>query len=255
MLKLNQEAFLKTILSDSMEKATWVSSDYPNERLAIYRNTVISHLVQALKLTYPGVWQLLGESCATQVAKLYLKDERHFPQSGCLDDWGAGYANFLKTVSHLSSLTYLSDYAQYEWIKHLSECAPDEPMLSINTIQTILQEMENPCFTFHSSVQLISSAYPLDRIDNLIGHPDSDNIILDDQGVYGIVVRINGDIVTFWLESSEWAFVNELYQDGSLARVYSTFNPHQEEGIDRILAQYLMFIFRNGLISNIIDKR
>lgn len=158
---------------------SWISSDEPDERMQIYRNTMLNNLIYALSLTYPGVWQLLGGGCANQVAKLFLKT-RQMPRTGCLDDWGSSFVEFLSTVPELESLYYLSDYARYEWLKHECESAPEA-----------------------SSLRMMQSEYALDTIEVILNNTQAGNIQLTQVRTYAILVKEQGITSTYWLSKDK----------------------------------------------------
>lgn len=56
--------------------------DYPAEnelkqRLDVHRQTILENLVNTLKITYPYIWSLIGESCARGVALSYIHEPTH----------------------------------------------------------------------------------------------------------------------------------------------------------------------------------
>lgn len=149
-----QLQFAQTLF-DNKSPLDFVASENSRERLAIYRNTIYANLKRTLKIIYPGIWSLIGDNCADQLAMMYCSDQANCPNSGCLDDWGKDFPDFIKTVEALQTLPYLSDYAEYEWNKQLA-------YLGVPTDQEIL----------------LHSKYPLQKIEYLIENPDSANVDL-----------------------------------------------------------------------------
>lgn len=206
MLSVEQVAFYQAILGKKTDSAFIASSD-ADERLAIYRQTVIQNLIHALSLTYPGVWKLLGQGCADGIAKRYCQTETHLPTTGCLDDWGEGLVYFFKTIPEVKSLPYLEDYARYEWHKHQSLCANPLKNLSLSTINNLLNNIPEARITFHPSLQLFLSQYPIDDIDALIQNPDHPGITLKCSPTYGLIIRLDQGVTTYWIDKNCYEFI------------------------------------------------
>lgn len=252
--------------NDGDNHLSWVASDCATERLAIYRNTVELNLINALSITYPGVWKLIGNECAHNVARLFLKNHRHFPRSGCLDDWGSQFPEFIKSVRELESLRYLSDYAQYEWTKHLCECAPETENLTLENIKCRLETMPNPRLVLHPSMMLMISAYPLSEIDAVIHNTKLESIQLSHQVSFVMVARHEGVPVTFWLDENQWHFYQKLKNGITLAQMEKdVFKESSQSGIapnlkgnsalgdkQSTLSDLLFLLFHYGLIVNIV---
>lgn len=250
MLKSDETAFYKALWDDNANEFSWVSSDYARERIAIYRNTVVQNLTQALAITYPGIWKLLGEDCANQVARFYIKKTENLPRTGCLDDWGDGFIAHLSTQPQLGELLYLTDYACYEWLKHLSFCAPDIPSLAPDAIAALITCTEDPQFEFHPSVYLIASDYRLDQIEAVLQEPQSKIYALENTGCYGIIMRTDSEINTLWVEKESWHYIRGLMNRSLNEKDYQRMIDNE---VAKKNAEILSLIFRLGGIVN-IDK-
>jgi hypothetical protein len=62
-------------------------------RLSVYRNTFIGNLTTALRLVYPAIYRLVGAPFFESAARLFIEEQP--PQSAWLDEYGAGFAEFL----------------------------------------------------------------------------------------------------------------------------------------------------------------
>lgn len=135
----------------------------PEARLGIYRNTYHSTLVKALRLTYPAVEKLVGAEFFEAAARFFI--DANPPGSACLDDYGAGFPDFLERFEPASSVAYLPDVARLEWAVSRSLHAPDAPALDLAALSEVPPEDHGRlCFTAHPSVGLVQVAYPADEI-------------------------------------------------------------------------------------------
>src|SRR5882724_3945962 len=93
------------------------------ERLSIYRNTSVSTLTTALRLTYPAVQKLVGDEFFEGAARVFI--EGHPALSPWLDQYGQGFCAFLAEFPPASSLPYLPDVAELQWAVSRALHAPD----------------------------------------------------------------------------------------------------------------------------------
>jgi hypothetical protein len=98
----------------------------PAARFALYRNNVLSSLVDALAASYPVVSQLVGDEFFRAMAQLYVQQTP--PRSPLLVHYGDDFSDFVETFAPASSLPYLADVARLEVLRvkayHAADCAP-----------------------------------------------------------------------------------------------------------------------------------
>lgn len=82
-------------------------------RLAIYRNTVLSALCEALRLSYLITEKVVGSAFFEQAALAFARV--HPPADPVLARYGAGFPVFLESLPSLKDLVYLPDLARLEW--------------------------------------------------------------------------------------------------------------------------------------------
>src|SRR5690349_10699457 len=63
------------------------------ERVRVYRNTFRGTLVASLRMTYPAAERLVGRDFFDDAAGEFVL--AHPPRSGCLDQYGGEFADFL----------------------------------------------------------------------------------------------------------------------------------------------------------------
>ena len=251
-IKNLQLAFHQSILEDSNQNLDFIKSSYPKERFNIYRQSIFENMRNALAATYPGIWVLLGETCANNAAHIFLNNRDNLPSSGCLDDWGKGFIEFLNQQKELQSLDYLKDYASYEWLKHLSYGAKQAEAIQITDLASIPQEkIISAKFIFLPSMFLFSSDFPINEIQELTENIESKNINLSSNKSYAIIACLKNEIITFWITNDLWSFVllltkgfNITEASGLTERLYPNFN----------LTTIIHFLLEKQLITKIITE-
>jgi hypothetical protein len=253
MLSKIQQQFKETLFDVNQEKdgITFISSNHSVKRFNIYRQTVIENLRNALEITYPGIWQLLGKECADEVARYFSTNQIQLPLSGCLDDWGEKFPSVFAKIEALGSLPYLEDYANYEWCKQLALSACKLQPLSKNELANYPNKLLIGLqFEFQPSVQLYHSIYPLEAIEDLMEKVDAPCVELNQGPSFAYIVRINTLVETFWLNQSEWLFIKDLKEGCSLNEALSSACEIKHFNLTKIMC----FIFETQSISKIKNK-
>jgi hypothetical protein len=124
-----QQAFARALLDPQQAcPAGLISANGsdPALRFAVYRNNVLSSLVDALASTYPVLCQLVGEEFFRAMAQLYVQQAP--PRSPLLVQYGEDFADFVETFAPTASLPYLADVARLEVLRvkayHAEDAAP-----------------------------------------------------------------------------------------------------------------------------------
>ena len=94
---------------------------------AVYRNTVLKGCIDALQANYPAVERLVGAEWLRAAAALYVRAE--LPSHPSLFDYGAGFAQFLRTFAPAAELPYLAGVARLDRFWTEAHIARDEPPL------------------------------------------------------------------------------------------------------------------------------
>jgi len=246
-LETLQSAFFQTLFSGSPTAHECFASSYPDQRLKIYKQTIIDTLRNTLALTYPGLWKLLGEECANQLAYAFCEHNKNFPTTNCLDDWGAEFPDFISQQSSLQHLPYLKDYGNYEWLKHQSFCSSHLSSMSFSDFEAIPpSSIESLQFIFHPSVQTFCSNYPLNRIEELIENLEANTVNLNSNKAFSLIARPENEVITFWIEADCWLLIHSLQQSLSLGEaVQRTMEQHP----DFNLSSALHFIIQTKIVA------
>jgi hypothetical protein len=200
------------------------------ERLTIYRGSILGGITSALMGIYPVCLKLVGEAFFTQMVAGYL---RNYPSgSPDLGNYGAHLGDYLTDfiASHdlAKHLVYLPDTARLEWLWHQAFNASD--VAEIRNICRPLEELvgveeeQQGQIVFHldPSLGVMQSVYPVDQIWQM-NQDDSDelsSVNLDDGGGCFMVQR-NTDfaMVISSLTHDEFLFLTAIYVKKSFAQI------------------------------------
>ncbi|HXQ67768.1 MAG TPA: DNA-binding domain-containing protein [Alphaproteobacteria bacterium] len=216
------------------------------ERLAVYRNNVVSSLTAVLEQVFPAVRRLVDERFFAYAAHEFLT--RQPPARACLADYGEGFAEFLAAFPPCRELVYLADVARLEWLMHAAAEAPDAAALPPQALERMRPE-ETPrlLLSLHPSLGLIASSWPIDRIwrANRPGVVSSEEIDLDAGGTRLEVRRSGGDVVMRALPAAPFAFHSALKAGEALGAATERALA-EDAAFD--LAAALVELFREGAV-------
>lgn len=222
-----QQAFMKGVVENDVSDITplvYTAGISAAARLSIYQKNVHLSLVEVLHATYPMVRSLVGERFFDRVAKDYAKQTPS--RSGNIDVYGEHFSAFLQQQEALSSLPYVADIAQYEWLStrthHAADIQIDEPQI-LSMFDKSEELLAHCTVVLIPSLHLLASDYPLDTIITVIekdiqhwppiptlSHPC---YLLLSRPEY----RVERDILT----PAEYHFIHTLIQHHTLEDAYN----------------------------------
>jgi hypothetical protein len=225
----------------------------PAARLAVYRNTIMLSLTDALKEIFPATCRVVDERFFAYAARSFLA--AHPPEEACLGRYGARLPDFLAKFPPAAHLLYLPDLARLEWLMHCAAEAATLPPLGPKAIAGIAPE-ETPRLRFRLQPALghLDSPWPVDRIWRANRAETSDDaaeeIDLDSGGV-GLEIGRTGEIVTMRpLDAPALAFRRALAAGVTLeAAAEAAF----AIASDFDLAAALAALFRDGLVVGVVN--
>lgn len=248
---LTQRCFVEGLFDLQNSELNIISSPSANERLDIYRSTIFENLSNALKITFPGVWKLIGDDCATSVAKAFCRNRFNLPNSGCLDDFGEVFPSFLATLDELRTVPYLADYAKYEWMKHVACNAEMVTTIACAELSTIQNDnLQDIGLILTPCCQLFVSNFSISEIEEVVDDHVKNTINLSCKGVYGVILYQDDKLLTFWIDKGLWLFIKSLQNGVSLYE-----SAEQALFIDEEfdLTRGMIFMLSNKLIHKIMN--
>lgn len=118
----------------------WNGSD-PSARFAVYRNNVLSSLIDALADTFPVTKQLVGTGFFNAMADLFIRQNP--PRSRVLAFLGDGFAEFIDRFEPARSLPYLADVARLEKAYVAAYHAADAQALTAEALGAALGQADD----------------------------------------------------------------------------------------------------------------
>lgn len=141
---------------------TWNASD-PARRLAVYRNNVVSSLIDALADTFPVVQALVGVEFFRAMASVFV---RHSPPSSrLLSQYGRTFPDFIADFEPARGVAYLADMARLEFARVSAYHAADADTVSHESIALALgnspERLGELHLSLHPSVSVVESAFAI----------------------------------------------------------------------------------------------
>jgi uncharacterized protein (UPF0276 family) len=132
----------------------------PSERrFAVYRNNVVSGLIDTLQAAFPAVCRIVGPEFFRAMARVYVAQEP--PDSPILLGYGAGLPDFIGTFEPAATLPYLSDVARIERAWAGAYHAADVSSLDLSVLAQIAPDaLSGLELRLGPWVRLIRSAFP-----------------------------------------------------------------------------------------------
>ena len=207
-------------------------------RLAIYRNTCLSTLVNALRLSFPAVQRLVGVEFFDGSAREFIR--RHPPASAWLNDYGAGFAGFLSGFVPAATLPYLADVVRLEWTVNRALHADDAPGLDLARLAALHQSARSRVsFTAHPGLSLLRLESPADAIWRAVLDQDAAAMAAIDLAsgpVHLLIERDASGVQVRRLNVARWQFTARLCAGEPL---YSTLDDGPDADISAWLAEHL----------------
>jgi hypothetical protein len=226
----------------------WNGSD-PAARFAVYRNNVVSSLIDALADTFPVVQELVGVEFFRAMASVFVRQAP--PRSRILAHYGAGMAGFISQFEPARSVPYLADMARLESARvrayHAAEAVPlDSAAVSLALASgEQIGELTMAC---QPSVAVIDSAYAV--VSLWAAHQgDGDVATVDpDAPQAALVVRQGLEVVVLRLPPGGAPFVTEIMLGRNLGQATAAAAQVEPE-FD--LPATLALLFGNGAVTAI----
>jgi hypothetical protein len=211
------------------------------EVLAIYRNTVTSTLVNALRLSYPAVLRVVGAEFFEGAAHEFIA--AHAPRSACLNDYGDRWPDFLAQFAPAATLPYLPDVGRLEWAINRALHAADAAGIDITRLASLGDAaLPGVSFAVHPALSLLQLAFPADSIWRAVLDQDSAAMaridltsgpvqLLIERDAHGVQVRR----LTAWA----WEFTRSLAQGKPLHAALDETAAPEGDALNALLADHL----------------
>lgn len=191
----------------------------PAARFAVYRNNVLSSLIDALAASCPVVQQLVGSDFFRAMAAVYVRNSP--PRSPILADYGASFPGFIETFAPASGLPYLADVARLELLRVRAYHAADAEALASDVLTTALAAPDSLgalLLRLHPSLGLLDSAF---AVVSLWGAHQGALALADVdpyQAQCALVLRHELEVEVIGIRQGDVHFIQALQQQQPLGR-------------------------------------
>lgn len=200
-----------------------LAENVPADRLNVYRNTFVTGVTKALRLSYPAIHRLVGNDFFEGAARVFIA--QHPPCAAYLDEYGADFPQFLRSFQPAAALEYLADVARLEWAVNRAIHAADIEPLDFKPLEALPPEDQvRVCFVPHPSIALLCADYPVDVIwRGVLGGDDAALACVDLKAgpVYLLVERRATGVEVSRLDAAAWRFAAALCEGRPLAEVFA----------------------------------
>lgn len=180
------------------------------KRFAVYRNNIITGLVETLKAAFPVARRLVGDQFFSAMARMYVSLEP--PGSPIMLDYGAGFADFIGTFEPAASLPYLRDVARLEraWVEayHAAESAQLD-LVAFSRIAPV--DVPRLRLALHPSLRIVRSSFPIVTVwqmNTAEGVPAA--VEMNSDGQDALVLRPIAEVEVRVLRTGVGAFIQAL---------------------------------------------
>ena len=218
---MNQAGFAAALLAPGLPcpagLRAWNGSD-PSARLAVYRNNVVSSLIDAVADTFPVTQELVGEEFFRAMASVFVR--RHPPRSRVLAHYGAEFADFVAGFEPARSVPYLADVARLERARVLAYHAADADPLTAERLGVAMSSGEDlgalQCVC-HPSTSVVVSPHAI--VSLWAAHQGHADLSAVDPAVpeSALVVRPGLDVLVTRLPPGADHFITALQAGAGLA--------------------------------------
>ena len=222
--------------------ACWNQTDC-YERFSVYRNNVMSSLINVLAGNFPVIEQLVGQRFFRAMAKEYVMQCP--PDVPMMVKYGRSFAKFIHDFPPARSIPYLEDIAKLEFAIQESRHAADVQPIQLSKLINLIEDqnkLNSTGLLLAPSTQLLNSVFPLASI--WFAHqPQAEiqlNTIALDQAENVLLTRPQLDVDIHRIDLGMAKFINSLLKGLSVtqaAELASEFSFEPVAAIQRLIKQ------------------
>jgi hypothetical protein len=249
LVRPSQRAFGKALLDPDQpvpaDIQVWDGSD-PARRFAVYRNNVVSSLVDALAATFPVVQELVGEEFFRAMSAVYVRSNP--PGLPVLASYGHSFADFVEEFEPARNVPYLADVARLEYARMASFHSADAVALrEVDSDLAGLGDVGQLVFQVHPSVRVLAfthSAVSVWAAHNGFGRLEEVEV---DVPEFALVSRVDFEVEVVRLQLGAAALIQELIAGEPLGAAVE-FGREVDSAVD-IAAALSVLVRQQGVIS------
>jgi len=236
----DQHAVLQQISTDTGPDA--------EQRLDIYRHSILNSFSRVLAATYPVIEKLVGEDFFSAMAKQYAQTMPSLQPD--LGEFGRHFDHFLAEFEQLKQLAYLPDVARLEWLWEEVFYAADDPEANFSALAELNdQRLQKLRFNLSASAHLLQSTYPVLAIWQANQICDNtEEIVLESTGEQLLLLRQGDECRMDRLTNDDWLLLNAINDGHCFAELIKMIG-----GVDGLNALLPTYVQRGWIVSLNLD--
>ena len=244
---MNQKEFFSALFHPEAPIPQGLIGNQINQRFAVYRNNVITSLINALGDTFPVTKQLVGSAFFNAMAHNFVMEDP--PTHPVLAHYGESFPNFITQFPPAVSLPYLPHMAQLEWLRLQVLHAADAQALSHQQMNQHLADAEQLVIQLHPACALFCSDYAVFSLweahQNEEGLRNLPHITLE-QAQSVLIVRHQLSVLMHALHQGDDLFIEKIREGKTLGQatqaVIQQYPEYSPTAILHVLLRYSLII-------------
>lgn len=222
-LAATQENFAAALFDGSQvdQALLLFKGEHSRHRLALYRGNQFSMWETALKAAYPVVHMLVGDEFFGGLSRAFgIAEPSSSPD---LNEFGAGFADFLQDFPHVAGYPYFPDMARLEWALHRAHYADSAQSVPSSSVLELPPEvLANARLQLHPACTLFASEWSVVPIWR--AHQDDDVCFPQrvDEASHALIMRPHWTAAVMPLEPASYAALAHLADGGDLGTALRT---------------------------------
>lgn len=212
-------------------------------RFAVYRNNVVTSLIDALETGFPVIAKLVGPTNFRNMARIFLRDNP--PQSPLMMHYGAPFPAFVKSFEPVQHLGYLHDIARLELALrrsyHAADMAPINPDFFASMAPDALPHLR---LRFAPAVEILRSDWPIYGIWTYNTHDNAEKPAPIAQDI--LITRLEFDPLPHLLPPGGATFLHALQSGAPMETALGVVENHT----DFDLSALLTLLLQTGAITH-----
>ncbi|APJ02732.1 putative DNA-binding domain-containing protein [Silvanigrella aquatica] len=213
------------------------SSISVEERLLIYKNAYKIRMHETLKQDYPKVYQVLNQEMFYELVEEYLM--RSPSQNWNLNDFSSNLPNFIAQSKWSIEYKFLSDLAEFEWLKVLSFYSDEITPFNFSEISKIPVENHNKIVLYLApSVVLYRARWAVHCVGNKKFIPKRSH--------FYIIYKNKGEVHSENIPQVMWRILMKISEGLCIEKIIDSDNTLDEQKISKNFHKWVS----KGIISH-----
>ena len=234
--ELFQDEFVAAIMDPMLATPEHIvdpSGKPTQKRFNVYRNNVITSLLEAMSQAFPIVEKLVGADFFREMSRVYIRNNP--PSSPLMMFYGKNFPEFIAAFEPAQSVPYLSDIAQLEFVRRVSYFAEDAYPPEGGALAGIDPEtIAERSYDLSPALNMVTSTFPI--FDIWKRNFDDENHAISQSPQDVLITRPHMEVRVEPAPSGAYILVDELRKGATLgAAVENTLEKNPTADISQII--------------------